>query len=49
MITIALFIIGWLVPELCLLLGGNDRIRIPAFVNFLMGAAFAILGYFLVG
>ena len=49
MIAIALFIIGWLVPEMCLLIGGNATMRIPYFINFLMGAALAILGYFLVG
>lgn len=49
MIAIALFIIGWLVPEMCLLIGGSSDLKVPKLINILMGAACAILGYFLVG
>jgi hypothetical protein len=49
MISIAFAIIGWLIPEFCQLLGGNDKIRIPAAINCMSAAAFGILGYFLFG
>jgi hypothetical protein len=49
MITAALFIIGWFVPEMCLLIGGSSELRVPKLMNYSMGAACAVLGYFLVG